>query len=250
VSSIKFLTIIFFAASLSSLYGQCSAVPGLTVTGELRSRGDMGANTFLVELYDVRSNAMVERVPVSQGQFQLDHVPTGGYSVRLVTAPGEAPIVEEYHEFQPGGAPLVLDLPERNEVRPISGVVSLRELEHPIPKKAMKKAYEAEKYARAKNFPKAIANLEEAIRIDPSYRDAHLNLGVQYARVGRTADARAEFQKALEIGPPAAPIYVDLAITSVALRRYGEAETLARKALELDPANSSAQLLLQRASSR
>jgi tetratricopeptide (TPR) repeat protein len=156
--------------------------------------------------------------------------------------------VEEYHDFAPGGAPLVLDLPDRTANKPISGFVSLRDSEHPIPKKAIREAYEAQQLARASDFPKAIAKLEKAIRIYPAYRDAHLNLGVQYARAGRSAEARAEFQKALNIGPPAAPIYADLSLTSLGLHQYREAEAFARKALELDPANSSAQRALQYAS--
>ena len=135
-------------------------------------------------------------------------------------------------------------LPERAANRPVSGFVSLRDLQHPIPKKALREAYEAQQFSRANNIPKAIAKLESAIRIDPAYRDAHLNLGVQYVRVGRTADARAEFQKALDIGPPAAPLYIDLALASSALGDYPAAETFAHKAQELAPGDATAQRVL------
>ena len=173
-----------------------------------------------------------------EGQFGSDHAP-GSYSSRLLTASGET-------EFETGAAPLIPELPDRSGSQPISGLVSLRELQHPIPKKALKQAYEAQQFARANNIPKAIAKLESAISIDPAYRDAHLNLGVEYVRVGRRADARAEFQKALDIGPPIAPIYIDLALISLALGQSREAETLARRALELDPGNNGAHWVLQR----
>ena len=230
------------------MYAQFPSGPGARVSGQLRSHSDAGSGDFLVELYDLRTNAVIERVPVSQGEFELDHVPAGSFSVRVVTAPGGPPIVEEFHEFEPGSEPLVLHLPESSAAKPISGVVSLRQLEHPIDKKAIKEAYEAQQYERANNLPKAIAKLERAIQIAPEFRDAHLNLGVQYVRVGRTAAARVEFQKALDIGPPAAQIYADLALTSLAVREFREAETFARKALELDPANSGAQRALAYAS--
>ncbi len=215
--------------------------------GELRSHGGAPTDDLVVEVYDLRTNTLVEREPVNHGQFQLDHVPSGSFSVRLLAAPGEPPIVEEFHEFQPGGAPLILELPERSANKPIAGVVSLRELQHPIPKKALREAYEAQQLALANNLPKAIAKLENAIRIDPLYRDAHLNLGVDFARTGRDAEARAEFQKALDIGPPAAPIYVDLALISIASEQYREAEAFARKALELEPTNGGAQRVLEHA---
>ncbi len=142
-------------------------------------------------------------------------------------------------------APLVPDWPERPAAHPISGVVSLRELEHPVSRKALRAAFEAQGFSNAHNVPKAIAKLEKAIRIDPYYRDAHWNLGAEYAYVGRTAEARAEFQKALDIGPPAAPIYANLAITFAVAGEFHEAQALARKALELDPQNSVAQWLLK-----
>jgi tetratricopeptide (TPR) repeat protein len=204
----------------------------MSVSGEIRSSGDAALNE------------LIERESISHGQFQLDHVPAGTYSVRLVTAPGGNPLVEEFHEFEPGGAPLVLDLPDRPSDRPISGIVSLRDLEHPVPKKARQEAFEAQQFAHANNLPKAIAKLEQAIRIDPSYRDAHINLGVLYVRLGRTADARAEFQKALDIGPPSAPIYVDLALASSALGDYPAAEAFAHKAQELDPRDATARKVL------
>lgn len=162
------------------------------------------------------------------------HAPPNPYWSPLMTAAGDGPIVGDMSSFST--AP-----------QPITGVVSLRELQHPIPRKALREAYQAQELARANKIPKAIAKLEDAIRIAPRYRDAHVNLGVQYARVGRTTDARAELKKALEIGPPASAIYFDLALASLALDQPSDAEAFARKALELDPADDGAQWALQRA---
>ncbi len=165
-----------------------------------------------------------------------------------LTAAGGIAGTQRNYSFGLSGTEQALDFPERSPNEPISGLVSLRELTHPVSKKAVRAAYEAQKSAAAGDFPAAIAKLEKAIRIDPAYRDAHLNLGVQYARAGRNGEARAEFQKSLDIGPPASPIFVDLALISLASRQYREAETLARKALELDPANRGAQRVLMYAS--
>jgi Flp pilus assembly protein TadD len=150
----------------------------------------------------------------------------------LLTASGDGPITGEFPMFPP-------------DPQPITGVVSLHALEHPVSKKAAHEAYQAQKFIRANKIPQAIAKLENAIRIDPQYRDAHVNLGVQYAVTGRTIDARAQFQKALDIGPPAAPIYIDLAFASLALSQPGEAEAFAYKALQLEPANRIAQWALE-----
>jgi tetratricopeptide (TPR) repeat protein len=148
-------------------------------------------------------------------------------------------------DFAPDTFPLAPDWPAHPEPKPISGVVSLRELQHPVSKKALRAAYQAQQFSNAHDSARAIAQLEKAIRIDPSFRDAHCNLGVEYARGGRMSDARAEFQKALDIGPPAAPIYADLALASVAAGEFDQAVAFARKALELDPEDSAAQRLLK-----
>lgn len=150
----------------------------------------------------------------------------------LMTASGDAPII--------GGFP---PLPTARE--PIAGVVSLRELEHPIPKKALREAYEAQKLANAQKTAEAIARYEKSLRIYPQYRDARVNLGVEYARAGRLADAREQFQKALEIGPPVPTIYFDLALVALGGHEYREAEKQARKALELTPGHQGAKDVLQ-----
>jgi Flp pilus assembly protein TadD len=166
--------------------------------------------------------------------------------VKLTESKQSGEIIQPFDAFGLGAVPTLPDWPEPSAPKPISGVVSLRELQHPVSKKALRAAYQAQQLVNAHNIPKAIAKLEKAIRIDPSYRDAHCNLGVLYARTGRTADARAEFQKALDIGPPAAPIYANLALTSAVVGEFRVAQGFARKALELDPGNSAAQLLLAR----
>jgi Flp pilus assembly protein TadD len=167
-------------------------------------------------------------------QFSAPQFSAPQFSAPLLTASGETSIVEQAPEFK--ARP------------PISGLVSLRDLLHPVPEKAIREAYAAQQFALANNHPKAIAKFEKAIRIAPAYRDAHLNLGVEYARAGRSVDARAQFQKALDIGPPAAPIYADLALASLAAGEYREAETFARKALELDSGDGAAKRALQYAS--
>jgi tetratricopeptide (TPR) repeat protein len=163
------------------------------------------------------------------------HAPAGPFSTTLTTASGEGPLANDFQPFAPSAT------------QPTAGVVSLRELQNPIPAKAKQEAYEAQQLSRGNEVRKAIAKLERAIHIAPRYRDAHVNLGVQYARVGRAEDARAEFQKALDVGPPIALIYSDLALACLDLSQRQEAETAARKALELDPTDSVAQSALEQA---
>jgi tetratricopeptide (TPR) repeat protein len=157
----------------------------------------------------------------------------GPFSTTLMTASGEVPLGGDFQPFT------------SNPTTPARPVVSIRELQNPIPKKARREAYQAQQFSRANQLAKAIAKLEQAIRIAPRYRDAHVNLGVQYARVGRPGDARSEFQKALDVGPPMAVIYSNLAFAYLDLNQAQQAEAAARKALELEPTDSVAQSALE-----
>ena len=155
------------------------------------------------------------------------------------------PFMDEFSRVDPDNGPLVV---ERSEIGPpmlIASTISVRELQHPVPERALRAAYEGQRYALANNARKAILKLEQAVRLDPLFRDAHCDLGVLYARARRFAEAQSEFQKALEAGPPVAPIYSNLALTFAESGDLQRAETLARKALQLDAHNAVAQALLR-----
>jgi tetratricopeptide (TPR) repeat protein len=200
---------------------------------------------FLASLLATASNAQVSAASETDIPGEIPARSTNPYSLPMRTAAGEKSL--GFDAFETGAEATVSDFPEPAAPKPISGLVSVRELQHPIPKKAIRTAYQAQQLADANQVEKAIAKFEDAIHIYPAFRDAHLNLGVMYARAGRGAEARAEFQKALDIGPPAAPIYNDLALISLNSHQYHDAEYFARQALALDPANGSAQAVLKMA---
>lgn len=151
----------------------------------------------------------------------------------------------QLNRLNPG---LTAEPSEREQAKPISGVISLHQLQHPPSKKAVRLFEEARRYSQAHDTEKAIGKLEEAIHIAPSFAEAHQNLGVQYARSGRTIEAMTQFETALELGPPDAKAYLNLGWCYVGLRQFREAEKLAQKALSLDPDNAPARALLQVAS--
>jgi tetratricopeptide (TPR) repeat protein len=215
-------------------------------TGEIQSANAMSLNALYVELYDTRSHVVVERSSVSSdGRFRFYHGDAAsGYTLRVVTAPGEDPLLEESLRMGIGNS-LVLRLPEQKTSQPVSGKVSLQQLQHPVPKQAIRAAKDAERYSEAHETAKAIAKLEQAIRIAPSYRDGHSNLGVQYARAGRLAEALGQFHVALDIGPPDALIYSNLALALLTLKQFQDGEEFARKAVALEPENAIAQKLLR-----
>jgi tetratricopeptide (TPR) repeat protein len=244
VSFGKLITLFLFAATV---FAQMSPAGGeMSWSGEVQSNGSTPLNTLYVELFDPRTHTVVEREPVSSdGGFRLFHGhddPT--YTIRVVETPGGNPLAEESRPAGPGSF-LVMRLPFEKTNKPPSGSVSLDELQHPIPKQAIRAAVEAQRYAAAHDTTKAIAKLEEAIRIAPSFRDGHTNLGVQYAKAGRLDEAVAQFQAALAVGPPNALIYSNMSLAYLNLKQFRDGEAFARKALALEPDNAIAQRLLR-----
>jgi tetratricopeptide (TPR) repeat protein len=242
----------FFSAIILAATGFAQMPPfegGVSINGEIRSEGAISLSAYYVELYDSRSHTVTDRAPIQSCRFAFSHVTPGLYTVRIVSAPGEQPVLEEYHQLDQVNSMLVLQWPERAAVKPPSGVVSIHELEHPVPKRALRALADAQRFSEAHDLKKAIAELEEAIRIEPTFRDAHTNLGVQLARFGRIPEALEQFEKALEIGPPTVIVYSNLALAHAMLHNFRPAENFARKALALDPENTKAEYILRYASS-
>lgn len=218
---------------------------GISVSGEIRMSSHAVAGSLYAELFDAQSRSVVARAAIINGRFDFPHVIPGSYTIRVVKALGDQPLVEQPQQIgDVQTSPIVVVLPTGVEEKPPLGGVSMRELRPPIPRKAIHAAQEAQRFSQSGDTHKAIVKLEAAIRIAPAYRDAHVNLGVEYARAGRIEDALKEFREALDIGPPAAVIYTNLAVALLAIRRFQEARAAISKALTLDSANSAAGRLL------
>jgi Tfp pilus assembly protein PilF len=229
----------------SALFGQPPGNETFTLAGEIKCDGAMRFSGLFVELYDARDHRVVDRAEVhGDGSFHLDGARAGGYSIRITEGSGEDPMFEEYRRIDPMSSPIVVQLPARAAPTASGATVSVRQLAHPVPKQAYKAFVEAQRYREPQDATRAIAKLEDAIGIDPEFREAHVSLGATYARAGRAADALAHFQRALEIGPPDAVVYTDLAWANVSLGRYPEAEDNARKALALSGKDARAHMML------
>jgi tetratricopeptide (TPR) repeat protein len=83
----------------------------------------------------------------------------------------------------------------------------------------------------------ALAWLERAVTLDPTYGDAQLYRATALAEVGRWEDAVAGYRKALLLPTLTAPpvAHQNLGVALYNLKRYREAEESLRFALGLDP---------------
>jgi tetratricopeptide (TPR) repeat protein len=99
-------------------------------------------------------------------------------------------------------------------------------------------------YADQGQLDQAIAEYQEAIRLDPDYAEAHYNLGLAYHKQGKLDDAIAEYKEAIRIDPSMADAHVNLGVAYADQGKLDEAIAAYREALRINPDLGDAHLNL------
>jgi tetratricopeptide (TPR) repeat protein len=92
-------------------------------------------------------------------------------------------------------------------------------------------------FYRKRNNGKAIQAYEKVIQLDPTFIEAHNNLGVLYQEMGLYDKALEVFQKAIQINPRYEKIFNNLGTLLLLRERYEESKEAFRKALIINPNN-------------
>lgn len=217
---------------------------GMPVHGEVAHDEQTSVDRLQVELQDSR-HLVIGRAMVSPtGSFDFISVPQGDYQVNLTDEDGNI-LRSDYislHGAQFG--PLTLQLPKRKGARPISGVVSVQQLEHMPSQRAIKEFRRSEQCFRKGDARGSVEHLERAVAIDPDFAEAHHNLGARFYNAGQLLKAKTEFERAIALKPHYLPSIVNLSITLLRLQDMSGAETAARSALALDEHSTRALYLL------
>ena len=116
-------------------------------------------------------------------------------------------------------------------------------MQSPPPKKAILAAREAQRHSNAGNNAKAIEKLRLALEIHPDFAEARTNLGVQYIRTRQFESALAELNEANRLQPGSAVVLANLSYALFSTGQSEKAEDAARRAVELDGNNVNARYL-------
>jgi len=81
----------------------------------------------------------------------------------------------------------------------------------------------------------ALVDYSQAIRLDPSFAQAHSNRGVTLAALGRQEEALADYSQAIRLDPNDAKVHTNRGVTLAALGRQEEAVADYSQAIRLDP---------------
>lgn len=85
---------------------------------------------------------------------------------------------------------------------------------------------------------KAIADYDQALRLNPLFTETYFNRAFARHRLGRYQDALKDYDRLLSLEPSLASGYFNRSFTWAALGRYDKAVADTQKALELSPGNA------------
>jgi tetratricopeptide (TPR) repeat protein len=212
----------------------CPAENVSLVRGRVQSDAAHLGNDMIAELENLDRRGPANHAQVGgDGSFEFRDVATGRHALRITTLYGDI-ICEQMVDVLNYGTELSIRLPKRSSERSGSGTISVRELQRPVPQKAMHAFAEGMREAQTGHSADAIRKLELAVRLYPDFADARTNLGVQYTRLGRFQEALEQFEKAVACGEPSAILYGNLSYAYSVAGRLRDAEYAARRSLSLD----------------
>lgn len=219
--------------------GQEAAV----VKGEIEN-SQPNLDGYTIQLYNLdRHSTLTASAIRPDGEFEFRRMPYGSYLV-TVTSPHGDPVYQGSVIVGSTGEPIIIRLPNEEINRPISGTISVKQLQHPPTRKAIDAARTAQKFSEGGDYSQAVEALQKAISLSPDYADAWMNLGAQHLHLGAYGQSIEETRHAMELAGPSAPALDNLAAAFTLSGRDGEARDAAEQALHLKPDDPHANYIL------
>jgi tetratricopeptide (TPR) repeat protein len=234
---ISFICAVFLAA-------YCLAQgPSSTLRGEVQAEGLSVETDLLVQLRAPSGSRFVEQTYLrADGSFEFRDVPTGDYTLRVMRA--DQIVTEQLVTITPLSQPLQIRLPRQTTESSPAGTVSIRQLQNPVSKNALRSFAKAQRYSDAGDHVKAIEELRRTLPDASATGYAHAILSAEYGRMGQTEAAIAESEAAVRVIPDSSALHTNLAFELSIARRFDRAEDEARQAIHLDRYCAKAHYLL------
>ena len=139
-----------------------------TLIGEISGDSPKDFNSLQVEIQQVGAiGPPLDRAyPSFDGRFEIHGVPEGQYTLQVKTPLGE-PVYRDVVTIHSFDTRLSIKLPPASKERPVSGLVSVKQLQHKPPKAARKAFDRGVKMFEKGDLARSLASLEEAVALDP-----------------------------------------------------------------------------------
>jgi Flp pilus assembly protein TadD len=215
-----------------------------TIEGQVSAHGTALSGSVLVELISetggVRYRAFTDR----SGAFRIDKVPLGRYDLRITSTAG-ADLYSDTVDVRDEPARLNVELPGAVlRPRPATGTVSLADMQHKVPAKALKEFRKSEELIASGHIDEGTEHLRKAVTADPGFARAYANLAACEA-TRKHFDKAAEYaRKAVQLDPGLAVAQMNLSHILLIVRQYPEAEAAARTTLRLEGESGNARYYL------
>jgi len=219
------------------------AVTSSGIRGQIANDSEQVFVNIFVELCEHTGRIVSRTAVLGSGDFYFDSVAPGYYTLRVMDDVGHV-LGEQAVDPSTSSGTIRVNLAQPCANKPISGSVSLAELQHKVPGKALKEEQLAEKAFRKKDLLGGIPHLQKALEIDPEFFAARRNLAKAYLLTNRNDKAVPILEKIIETDPKSVMAYDGLGSVYLAARRFGDAEIAARKALAIDASNEFSHWLL------
>jgi tetratricopeptide (TPR) repeat protein len=216
----------------------------VSVNGEIVHEAGSVVGNLTVELFDpVRHGAIARTMVAGDGQFQFSDVPPGAYMLRVLSMTGEV-INEQFTDVREGFARVQINLQEQKDNKAGSGTVSVAQLMHRVPPKALKEFEAAHKAFVKKETDKALEHLEAAVKIDPDFVEAQTDLGKLYVQKHEPEKVLSAFQHVLKVNPRCDVAYSASSLAYFWMNKYQESEAAARRSVDINGANLTSSFIL------
>jgi len=167
---------------------------------------------------------------LTNGNFDFKSVPPGYYQIRVTDVSGTT-VYQQAKSLGGDDNFVFLVVRDPRAEQAVRNTVSLSALQHKTPRRAWDAFRAAQKAHTAGDTEKSIQHLQEALRIDPDFAEAHSDLAATYAQMGRTDEALEQAETAFKLNPQLPEAGCNFALLLVSLKHYPEAEIAARRML-------------------
>lgn len=201
----------------------------------------------ILEVQLERTSTPVERTFLGSDQsFEFHNLPPGSYNVLIKDERFEDINigVQVYGQYSQTFYVIAMLTPKKKEATPsqeleadddLSDAVSVTLLSKKISPKAMKLYRKALELDQHKKYPEAIAELNQAILIDPEFYSAQRNLGILYFLTGEFARSITALQVAMRLNPNSSKVHYFLGLNYLNNNDLGGAQDHFGKAIALAP---------------
>jgi tetratricopeptide (TPR) repeat protein len=186
-----------------------------------------------------------QTVTTNEGDYAFSGL-TGASFILVVNEPNHQPFSERVELTRTAttrpGERVRVDLvlkPREKAATPRAGTV----FQQDVPEAALKAYRRGLRLLAERRSDEGMAALLEAVKIMPTYFDAHFGLGLELLRLHRLPDAVRDLEKARTINPKDGRLYHTFGMVLYELKNYSVAATVFEAAERLNPANAELRLM-------